>query len=155
MPPGTAPGGVIWYGAMEARVIGVKGALMVTSGTVVGKKKRKDSETLLTPQMMDETVRRRVVQFLQTMEAAILEANCAVIGKQLPHLDEKSFLKIAVRVAELRADYLALGLQVAEHRHPDPAAMKQLAQARMAYEEMAAVFDAAERVVKRGYVKLG
>ncbi|MCW2247085.1 hypothetical protein M2352_002676 [Azospirillum fermentarium] len=128
---------------------------MVGGGTIIGKKKPRDSETLLTPEMMDEGTRRRVVQFLQTMEAAIMEANCEVIGKQLPHLDEKTFLKVAVRVAELRADYVALGLHVAEQRHPDPAAIKQLAQARVAYEEMAAVFDAAERVVKRGYVKLG
>lgn len=128
---------------------------MAVGSTVIGKKRRRDSETLLTAEMMDEGTRRRVVQFLQTMETAILEANCEVIGKQVPHLDEKAFLKVAVRVAELRADYVALGIHIAEQRHPDTAAIKQLAQARVAYEEMAAVFDAAERVVKRGYVKLG
>ncbi len=128
---------------------------MAVGGTVIGKKKPRDSETLLTPEMMDEGTRRRVVQFLQTLEAAILEANCEVIGKQLPHLDEKAFLKVAVRVAELRADYVALGLRIAEQRHPDAAAIRQLSEARVAYEEMAAVFDAAERVVRRGYVKQG
>lgn len=128
---------------------------MVTGGTIVGQMRQRESETLLTPEMMDDATRRRVMQFLQQMEAAILEANVEVFGKQLHHLNQAAFLKMAVRVAELRADYIALGLQVAEHRRPDPSAIKILGQARQAYEEMAAVFEAAERVIKRGYAKLG
>ena len=127
---------------------------MTSGGTVVGQLQARGKDAMLTPDMVDDATRRRIMQFLQTMEAAVLEANVEVIGKQLAHLDEKAFLKMAVRVAELRADYVAIGLQVAEHRRPDPSAIKILTQARQSYEEMSAVFDAAERLVQRGYVKL-
>ncbi|MBV5335477.1 hypothetical protein JZU48_00145 [bacterium] len=127
---------------------------MTTGGKVVGQLQARGKDAMLTPEMVDDGTRRRIMQFLQTMEGAVLEANCEVIGKQLSNLDEKTFLKMAVRVAELRADYVAMGLQVAEHRRPDASAIKLLADARHAYEEMSAVFEAAERLVKRGYVKL-
>lgn len=127
---------------------------MTSGGKVAGQLQARGKDALMTPEMADDGARRRIMQFLQTMEAAILEANVEVIGKQLPQLDEQTFLKMAVRVAEMRADYVAIGLQAAEHRRPDPSAIKILAQARQAYEEMSAVFDAAERLVKRGYVKL-
>jgi hypothetical protein len=127
---------------------------MTSGGKVAGQLQARGKDALLTPEMADDGARRRIMQFLQTMEGAILEANVEVIGKQLPQFDERTFLKMAVRVAELRADYVAIGLQVAEHRRPDPSAIKILAQARQSYEEMSAVFEAAERLVKRGYVKL-
>lgn len=127
---------------------------MSSDDKVAGQLRARGKDAMLTPEMAKDASRRRIMQFLQTMEAAILEANVEVIGKQLSHLDEKMFLKMAVRVAELRADYVAVGLQAAEHRRPDPSAIKILAEARQAYEEMSAAFDAAERLVKRGYVKL-
>lgn len=127
---------------------------MTAGGKVVGQLRARGKDSLLTPEMADDAAQRRIMQFLQTMEAAVLEANVEVIGKQLPNLDEKTFLKMAVRVAELRGDYVAVGLQVAEHRRPDPSAIKILTQSRLAYEEMSAVFEAAERLVQRGYVKL-
>ncbi len=127
---------------------------MSSGGKVVGQLQARGKDAMLTAEMADDATRRRIMQFLQTMEGAILEANVEVIGKQLPQLDEQTFLKMAVRVAELRADYVAVGMQVAEHRRPDPSAIKILSQARLAYEEMSNVFEAAERLVKRGYVKL-
>ena len=60
-----------------------------------------------------------------------------------------------MRVAELRADYIRFGLQVSEHRHPDAESIAKLESLRKAYEEMVHVFEAAERVIERGYVKLG
>lgn len=128
---------------------------MASGGKVVGQLQARGKDAMLTPEMTDDATRRRIMQFLQTMEGAVLEANVEVIGKHLPNLNEQAFLKMAVRVAELRADYVAMGIQVAEHRRPDPSAIKILTQTRQAYEEMAAVFEAAERLVKRGYVKLG
>jgi hypothetical protein len=127
---------------------------MTSGGKVVGQLQARGKDAMLTVEMADDATRRRIMQFLQTMEGAVLEANVEVIGKQLPQLDEQTFLKMAVRVAELRADYVAVGMQVAEHRRPDPSAIKILTQARLAYEEMSNVFEAAERLVKRGYVKL-
>lgn len=114
----------------------------------------RQKDSLLTPELIDDQARRRIMQFLQTMETAVLEANCEVIGKQLPQLNDETFLRMAVRVAELRADYVAAGIALAEHRHPPAPAVDKLVQHRRAYEEMVAVFEAAQRVIERGYVKL-
>ncbi len=123
-------------------------------GKVVGEHNPNKVDKLLTPEMADKNVRRRVMAFLEAIETAVLEANTAVIGREIPHLNQESFLKMAVRVAELRADYIRHGLKLAEIRHPGPDALDDLAKARRAYEEMKAVFEAAERVIERGYVKL-
>ena len=122
---------------------------------IVGEYAKGKVDKLLTPEIADKATRHRVMHFLENLEAAILEANCQVMGQTIPHLNQESFLKIAVRVAELRADYIKFGLQVSEHRHPDRESIDKLATLRQAYEEMVQVFEAAERVIERGYVKLG
>lgn len=122
---------------------------------IVGEYHKGKVDKLLTPEIADKAAQHRVMHFLENLEAAILEANCEVMGKAIPHLNQESFLKIAVRVAELRADYIKFGLQVAEHRHPDADTIGKLEGLRKAYEEMVHVFEAAERVIERGYVKLG
>ncbi len=122
---------------------------------IVGEYAKGKVDKLLTPEIADKATRHRVMHFLENLETAILEANCQVMGQAIPHLNQDAFLKIAVRVAELRADYIRFGLQVAEHRHPAAESIAKLESLRKAYEEMAHVFDAAERVIERGYVKLG
>jgi hypothetical protein len=97
-------------------------------------------------------------RFLDGLERAIAEANREIIGSTLgagrgSSLDADTFLRLAVRVAELRARYIAEGLAVATG-HPDPAAIERLADYRRAFEEMRLVFEATERVVERGYVDL-
>jgi hypothetical protein len=61
---------------------------------------------------------------------------------------------MAFRVAELRADYIRAGIKAAEARRPETTAVAELARLRAAYEEMQSVYEAAERVIERGYVKL-
>ena len=128
---------------------------MGMGGKIIGEYAKGKVDKLLTPEAAESTSRYRIRHFLENMEAAILEANCEVMGRELPNLDQTSFLRMAVRVAELRADYLRAGLKVTDHRHPDADAVEELARVRRAYEEMLAVFEAAERVIERGYVKLG
>lgn len=127
---------------------------MGRGGKIIGEYAKGKIDKLLTPEAAESNSRHRIMHFLENMEAAILEANCEVIGREIPHLNQESFLRMAVRVAELRADYLRAGLRVAEARHPDSAAIDELARVRRAYEEVLAVFEAAERVIERGYVKL-
>ncbi len=128
---------------------------MARGGKIIGEYAKGKVDKLLTPEAAESTSRHRIMHFLENMEAAILEANCEVIGREIPHLNQESFLRMAVRVAELRADYIRAGLKVAESRHPDAGAIDELARVRRSYEEMLAVFEAAERVIERGYVKLG
>lgn len=122
---------------------------------IVGEYSKGKVDKLLTPEIADMGMQHRVRHFLENLEAAILEANCQVMGQAIPHLNQEAFLKVAVRVAELRADYITFGLQVAEHRRPDPGSVAKLEALRKTYEEMVHVFEAAERVIERGYVKLG
>ena len=128
---------------------------MSMGGKIIGEYVKGKVDKLLTPEAADNSSRHRIRHFLENTEAAILEANCEVIGREIPNLNRDSFLRMAVHVAELRADYFRAGLKVAEARHPDTAAIEELARVRKAYEEMQAVFEAAERVIERGYVKLG
>lgn len=128
---------------------------MARGGKIIGEYAKGKVDKLLTPEAAESTSRHRIMHFLENMEAAILEANCEVIGREIPHLNQESFLRMAVRVAELRADYIRAGLKAAESRHPDSGAVDELARVRRSYEELLAVFEAAERVIERGYVKLG
>jgi hypothetical protein len=123
-------------------------------GRVIGEYTPNRVDKLLTPEMSDKVVRRRVMAFLESMETAILEANIEVMGRELPLLGRDDLLRMAVRVAELRADYIQCGVKLSEHRHPPAEAVAELTRRRQAFEELMQVFAAAERVIERGYVKL-
>jgi HEPN domain-containing protein len=112
----------------------------------------------LAPEESDPAFAQKRRRFLDGLERAIAEANREIIGRTLAPgegncFERETFLRLAVRVAELRAHYIAEGLAVAAG-HPDPPAIERLAQARRAFEEMREVFEAVERVVERGYVDL-
>jgi len=119
---------------------------------------RLESRRHLAPEESDPTFAQKRRRFLDGLERAIAEANREIIGTALTAdpgsiLDADAFLRLAVRVAELRARYIAEGLAAAVG-HPDPPAIERLAQSRRAFEEMRSVFEAIERVVERGYVDL-
>lgn len=128
---------------------------MASGGKIIGEYTKGKVDKLMTADAADSSRSQRIRHFLENMDAAILEANCEVIGRELPNLDRDSFLRMAVRVAELRADYIRAGLKISESRHPDAAGIADLARLRAAYEQMLAVYEAAERVIERGYAKLG
>lgn len=111
----------------------------------------------LAPEEDDPAFAQKRRRFLDGLERAIAEANREIIGTTLATagaaLDADTFLRLAVRVAELRARYVAEGLAVAAG-HPDAAAIERLAACRRAFEEMRLVFEATERLVERGYVEL-
>lgn len=105
------------------------------------------------PEDGDPGFAQRRRRFIDGLERAIVEANREIIGRAVGRLDDEAFLRLAVRVAELRASYIEHGLSLAQC-HPDHVAIEQLAARRRAYEEMLHVFEATERVVERGYVEL-
>lgn len=107
---------------------------------------------LLAPELADNAARHRLMHFIESMEAAILNANRDVIGHQITNLSREGLLRLIVRVAELRADYVKCGLRVAEHRHPDSKIIDELTECRKAYEELLAVYTATERAIERGYL---
>lgn len=128
---------------------------MASGGKIIGEYAKGKVDKLMTPEAADAGANHRIRHFLEAMDSAILEANLEVIGREIPNLNRDSFLRIAVRVAELRADYIRTGMKVAEARHPDSASVEELVRLRKAYEEMQSVYESARRVIERGYVKLG
>jgi len=111
-------------------------------------------DRLLTPELADGAARARMLHFIESMDAAILNANRDVISHQIPVLTREVLLRLIVRVAELRADYVQHGLKVSELRHPDGAAIDGLAEKRRAYDELLAVYTAIERAIERGYLEI-
>lgn len=111
-------------------------------------------DRLLTPELADSAARARMMHFIEAMDQAILNANRDVISHQIPGLSRDALLRLIVRVAELRADYVQCGLRVAEHRHPDSKHIDELVESRRAYEELLAVYTAMERAIERGYVSV-
>lgn len=95
----------------------------------------------------------RVRRFLDSMQHALFEANRTVIGAAIPQLDREGLLRLAVRVAELRAEHVKKGIELATHANPPPAMVQELARIRTTIEELVSVFEAAQRFVERGYVQ--
>ena len=119
---------------------------------------RLQSRRHLAPEEGDPAFALKRRRFLDGLERAISEANRKIIADRLANgggemLDGEAFLRLAMRVAELRARYIEEGLACAASP-PDRAAITRLAECRVAYEEMRQVFEATERVVERGYVDL-
>jgi hypothetical protein len=119
---------------------------------IAGSTVRGRVDRLLTPELADNAARQRMERFFEAMDAAILNANRDVIGHSIHDLSREALLRLIVRVAELRADYVKCGLRVAEHRHPDTSLIDELSECRRAYEELLAVYLATERAIERGYV---
>jgi hypothetical protein len=95
-------------------------------------------------------------RLLDRVEVAVREANRAVLHDAIPELNEAAFMRLAVACARLRAAWLAEGVKLGRDSHGQPTAAEvaRLADARRAYEEAAAAYDALERAISRGYVDI-
>lgn len=101
----------------------------------------------------DAEALRRQRRFLEEVEMAIRGANREIIGHTLPDLNRDSFIRLAVSVARLRADYLA-ALLATDWAHPDDTACHDLRRRREMYEEARDGFDALRHAIERGYADL-
>lgn len=111
-------------------------------------------DRLLTSEEMDRETRHELLRFQQELDAIIISANQQVLRKSLPNLSRDTITRLAVRVAELRGAYLAKALKVAVAQGaPDTAAITDLHNARLAFDEIREAFEAMERVIERGYLK--
>jgi hypothetical protein len=95
-------------------------------------------------------------RLLDRVEVAVREANRAVLRERIPELSETAFMRLAVTVARLRADYLAEALRFGHDRmgHVTPSEVERLAHARRAFDEAVAAFEALERAISRGYIDI-
>jgi hypothetical protein len=108
-------------------------------------------EKLLDQGMLDKDARRRLASFLEQVDVAIFSANREIMHKAVPALSRESFIRFAVVVAEARAAYIKLALDLSKKGHPSDADVQRLKIAREAFDELTHAFEATHRLIKRGY----
>jgi len=111
-------------------------------------------DRLLTSAELDREKRHALQAFRERMDRTIIEANQTVLSNKLPDVTLDTMTRLAVRIAELRAGYLAQALSVSELPGVPPVeALETLQQHRVAFEELREAYEALERVIERGYTK--
>lgn len=124
------------------------------AGRMIGFAETEKVDHLMTREMLDKRALHALAAFRDEVEMAIFSANTEIIGRETPNLTRDTFLKLAVAVAEARARYIKVGVEVAAMAGKKlPREMiDALAEARRAYEEITHAFQAVERVIERGYI---
>jgi hypothetical protein len=105
----------------------------------------------------DSALLRKQRHFLQQVEMELRKINREIIHRRIPELDRASFMRLALKVAELRTSYLQVALQLSraegELAQDDPV-LEELRGRRRAYEEARDAFAALERTIEQGYVDI-
>jgi hypothetical protein len=121
-------------------------------GKIVGVFEEEKVDRLVDQALLDKASRRKLARFLEQIDVAIFAANREIIHRAIPGLDRDSFVRFAIVVAEARAAYVKLGLELSKKGHAPPADdLARLRAARMNYEELLEAFEATHRLIKRGY----
>jgi DNA-directed RNA polymerase beta' subunit len=107
-------------------------------------------DQLLTSEQIDQRRRHAWLEFKEAMDRAIVEANRESLRKI--KINKDNFVRLAHVTAEARALYLQKGLEIAAAKSPSREQIAALAEAREAFEESCAVFEALERIIERGYL---
>lgn|SRR5258708_33253159 len=122
---------------------------------VVGRVQTQKIDQFMTQDMLDKNARKELTQQILEIDKVIFETNQRIMLEKVPTLDSDSFLRFSHLVAETRANYIRMALEVSKLSHqPDIGVIEQLRKQRLSYEELLAAFEAMQRVLERGYVKL-
>jgi len=122
------------------------------AGTQIGK----PVDHLMSQDQLDKEARRRLTQFMEELRIATFKANQSVFSRSLPALKVDTFVQFSKKVAEARAEYISAALEeVNRAGPPDPLKIKHIQALRVTYEELSAAYEATERLVERGYSKIG
>ena len=104
---------------------------------------------------MDPKAQRALRGQLEQIDYTAYAANKKV-GAALGGFETQKFERLGLVTAMARARWVAAGVAMGEtNQIPSASGIEQLAQLRTAYEELAEVYDAARRMVERGYVAYG
>lgn len=109
-------------------------------------------DQLLTSEQIDQRRRHSWLEFKDAMDRVIVEANRDALHPI--KLSRDSFVRLAQRTAQARADYVQKGLDIGASKSPSRAQVVALTEAREAFEETCAVFEALERIIERGYMDI-
>ena len=109
-------------------------------------------DQLLTSEQIDQKRRHAWLEFKESMDRAIVEANRESLRRV--KVTRENFLRLAQCTAEARANYVQKGIEVGAARSPSREQVLALAHAREAFEEACAAFEALERIIERGYLEI-
>ena len=121
---------------------------------IVGFGKDNKVDHLVTKDMLDREVTRKLQKFLEEIEMAIFSANREVIHRAVPELNRESFMAFAVRVAEARARYVKIALELSGKVNPSAEDIARLKSARETNDELLHAFEATKRLIERGYTTI-
>ena len=98
----------------------------------------------------------RQQRFLLEVEQGIRLSNREVIHKKIPPVNSESVLAFAVAVAKVRAEYLEAAFAFTNNNTDtiSEAAVNDLKNYRMVYEEARQAFDALKHAIEAGYIDL-
>ena len=93
-------------------------------------------------------------RFLDEVENGIRMVNREIIHEKIPDVTQDRFLKFAIMVSRLRADYLAAAFELVDtSAHlPEDGTMASLKAKREKYDEGIHAFEALRRAIEKGYV---
>lgn len=107
------------------------------------------------PQDIDPQEQRRLRGILEQIDYTAFVSNREVIGTTLAKVDAATFQRLAVMAASARARWVAEALRLSESGSPvTPDQTARLAAYRMAYDELAEVYEGMRRMVERNYLTL-
>lgn len=121
---------------------------------IIGYSKNEKVDHLVSKDLLDRESARKLQKFLEEIEMAIFSANREVIKKAVPELNRESFMAFSVRVAEARARYIKVALELSSIANPSPEDIARLRAAREANDELVHAFEATKRIIERGYTLL-
>ena len=101
----------------------------------------------------DPAAQRRLRGQLEHIDYTVFASNREVIGLVLGHADAAKFQRLAVAAAHARATWVAESIAMTEATHILTAEqVAKLARMRSAFEELSEVYEAARRMIERGYL---
>ncbi|MEI7932410.1 MAG: hypothetical protein WCI21_05065 [Alphaproteobacteria bacterium] len=106
------------------------------------------------PEMSDDPhVQKRMRAQLELIDYTAFVANREAIARDVGALDVAMIQRMAVSAAHARAAWVRRAIAISDSSAlPTPQLINDLAQARAAFEELTAAYDAIRRLVERGYV---
>ncbi len=112
-------------------------------------------DRLSTTDELDKQRRQGLLRLREELDRTIMSANQEILRRKLPGFDRDALTRMAVRIAELRAVYLAKALEIsASTGVPNAETLDALTHARQAYDELRGAYEALERVIERGYIQV-
>lgn len=101
------------------------------------------------------TAQRRLRGQLEQIDYTAFASNGAVMAQVVGSLDSGRFQRLAIAAAHARARWVAEALEISERSHDiTPEQTTHLQALRQTFEELTEAYDAARRMIERGYLSL-